>query len=89
MDARDVRIVPGARKAAFSAGLLGADDLPDFPAVRPPSSGKDAEDHPSVVPAAASSTVADQTDSFEILVDEEILEIEPDDAVFDDSPEES
>jgi hypothetical protein len=89
MDARDVRIVPVARKAAFSAGLLGADDLPDFPAIRPPSSGKDSEERPSVAPAATSSTVADQTDSFEILVDEEILEIEPDDAVFDDSPDES
>jgi hypothetical protein len=89
MDARDVRIVSGTRKAAFSAGLLGADDLPDFPAIRPPTSGKDADEQPAVAADAATGAAVDQTDSFEILVDEEILEIEPDDAVFDDSPDES
>jgi hypothetical protein len=78
MDARDVRVFP--RKAAFSAGILGADDLPEFPLSR-------AHELKSAVSTTADSTSSEQTDSFEILVDEEILEIEPDDPVFDESDE--
>jgi hypothetical protein len=87
MDARDVRVFPVARKAAFSAGILGADDLPEFPVIRSPSVVKEVEEAKSVVAMPTDSAASEQTDSFEILVDEEILEIEPDDPVFDESDE--
>jgi hypothetical protein len=89
MDARDVRVFPVARKAAFSAGILGADDLPEFPLIRSPSVAKEVEDRKSVasMPTDSTSTSSEQTDSFEILVDEEILEIEPDDPLFEESDE--
>lgn len=45
------------------------------------------EEAKSIAAMPTDSTSSEQTDSFEILVDEEILEIEPDDPVFDESDE--
>jgi hypothetical protein len=87
MDARDVRLGTNGRKSTFSGGLLGADDLPEFPLTRTPSFAKNVDEPKAVPRTNAGSAANEDDDSFEILVDEEILEIEPDDAIFEESSE--
>jgi hypothetical protein len=82
MDATELRrssIPPLERRnTPFPSGVPGATELPDIrPSSRPPATTEPAP------PSAASHMLHDAEDSFEILVDEEILELEPDDLLED------
>jgi hypothetical protein len=82
MSAREVR-TPVPRRP-FAGGLAGADDLPQFPINRPPQTARSIP--PPLPPrsAAAASPAPTEQDNFEIIVDDEILEIEPDDPLLEE-----
>ena len=80
---RDSTAVPNQRKGPLAQGLTGIDELPDFPVTRSLATAKSADDV-RTFPKPTESTIGPDADSFEILVDEEILEIEPEDSILDE-----
>jgi hypothetical protein len=87
-DARDLRYAPNLRKTTFTDRLTGLDDLPEFPVGRSPSAAKLTGDSKHS-PKPVASIPNEDADSFEILVDEEILELEPEDSVVDDDDDDA
>jgi hypothetical protein len=88
VDVRDLRSAPNLRKTAFTEGLTGLDDLPEFPVGRSPSGARPTGESKHS-PKPVQSVPDEDTDSFEILVDEEILEFEAEDSVVEDSDDDA
>jgi hypothetical protein len=83
--ARDLQgTAANPRKAFLPDGLAGVDDLPSFPGARSFPTAKTVEEQRTVLKPAESALSTDAADSFEILVDEEILELEPEDSIDDE-----
>jgi hypothetical protein len=88
VDVRDLRSAPGLRKTTFTDGLTGLDDLPEFPIGRSPSAARHTVDSKHS-PKPMLPVPDEDTDSFEILVDEEILELEAEDSIVEDSDDDA
>ena len=81
-DTRDL-LSPNPRRPALAKGLAGVEDLPelpDLPRGRPAAAARPNDE----AKAAPNPAQKPDTSNFEILVDEEILELDADDTIIEE-----